>query len=158
MNRIDMQNDAMRLPQARLTAAEAEHRFASRLRDALNEVASALPPATLERLTLARKAALRVQRMPDARRAPAFALQPAMAGAGYGSAGYADSGRFGFARVGLAFSALVLVGACLSGLYQFEQQKRIEELAEMDAAVLEDDLPISAYADHGFNAFLKQNP
>ena len=69
-----------------------------------------------------------------------------------------DSSRFGFARIGLVFSALLVVGACLTGLYQFEQQRRIEELADMDAAVLTDDLPISAYTDHGFNAFLKQNP
>ena len=87
------------------------------------------------------------------RHAPAVAGQ--WAGAGIGSGG---ESRFGFARFGLAFSAMVLVGACLTGLYQFEQQKRIEDLAEMDAAVLDDDLPISAYADHGFNAFLKQNP
>jgi hypothetical protein len=56
------------------------------------------------------------------------------------------------------FSAIVLVGACLTGLYQFEQDRRIEDLADMDTAVLNDDLPISAYADQGFNAFLKQNP
>ncbi len=153
MNRIDMHDDAMRLPQALPVANQAELRFARRLCNALDEVAAALPSTTLEHLTLARKAALRVQKMPGTRRAPAFVTQTASAGGAD-----AGNGRFGFARVGLVFSTLVLVGACLTGLYQFEQQKRIEDLAEMDAAVLDDDLPISAYADHGFNAFLKQNP
>ena len=59
---------------------------------------------------------------------------------------------------GLVFSTILLVGVCLAGLYQFEQDRRIEDLADMDTAVLNDDLPISAYADQGFNAFLKQNP
>ena len=40
------------------------------------------------------------------------------------------------------------------GIYQAEQQQRISELAELDAAVLSDELPLSAYLDHGFNAYL----
>ncbi|MEO8936563.1 MAG: DUF3619 family protein [Burkholderiaceae bacterium] len=127
---------------------DAERRFAGRVRKALDESANALPQATLVRLALARKAALRAQILPEQRRVPARQLSFA------GN----QSPRLGFARTGLVFSAIVLVGACLAGLYQVEQDRRIEDLADMDTAVLNDELPISAYADQGFNAFLKQNP
>lgn len=138
----------------RQRAEEAERRFAYHIRQALNESLADLAPETLERLATARKAALRAQKLSQPLRQPAW--QPELARAGSG--GNDDEPRFGFARVGLIFSALLVVGACLTGLYQFEQQQRIEELADMDTGVLTDDLPISAYADQGFNAYLKQNP
>ena len=151
MKRIDVDGDQA---DSRQHADEAERRFAYRIRQALNESAAALAPATLERLGMARKAALRAQKRPEPRRVRAWQGELAHVNAGRGD----DSSRFGIARIGLVFSTLLVVGACLTGLYQFEQQRRIEELADMDTAVLTDDLPISAYADHGFNAFLKQNP
>jgi hypothetical protein len=46
----------------------------------------------------------------------------------------------------------------LAGLYQYEQQQRIAELAELDAAVLSDELPLTAYTDHGFNAYVSSQP
>ena len=138
----------------RQRADEAERRFAYRIRQALNESAADLAPATLERLAAARKVALRAQKHPEPRRVSAWQPELARASSGRGD----DEPRFGLARIGLVFSALLVVGACLTGLYQFEQQRRIEELADMDTGVLTDDLPISAYADQGFNAYLKQNP
>ena len=33
----------------------------------------------------------------------------------------------------------------LAGVYQYEQEQRIAELADLDAAVLSDDLPLTAY-------------
>ena len=145
MNRHEAPNDAAR----HHTAANAEQRFAARVCRALDESVAQLPPATLQRLALARKAALRAQPSPVMRHVPV--RQFALAGAG-------GSSRFGFARTGFVFSTILLVGVCLAGLYQFEQDRRIEDLADMDTAVLNDDLPIAAYADQGFNAFLKQNP
>ncbi len=161
MKRLGTHNDADESAGKRAHADDAEGRFAFLIRQALNESAAALAPATLERLATARKAALRTQKQPQPRRVSAWQPELAHAYAGGSDSGDRDDNArsgFGFARMGLAFSALVVVGACLTGLYQFEQQRRIEELADMDAAVLTDDLPISAYADHGFNAFLKQNP
>lgn len=132
--------------------AAAELRFIDGIRRALEESATALPEATLQRLALARKTALRAQLLPQRRRVPVgrFALA--------GGHSFDGDQRPGFARTGMVWSAIVLVGACLAGLYQFEQDRRIQELADMDTAVLNDDLPISAYADQGFNAFIKQNP
>ncbi len=132
-------------------SSEGERRFAAAIRRALDESTSALPQSTLERLAVARKTALRAQTFPATRRATVGEL--AFAG---GASGSGD--RFGFGRASLVLSAVVLVGACLAGLYQIEQDRRIQDLADMDTAVLNDDLPISAYADQGFNAYLKQNP
>jgi hypothetical protein len=150
MKRFDVDDQEVR----RQFAEEAERRFGYRIRQALNESAENLRPETLERLAMARKAALRAQKQPGPQRAVAW--RPELVSSA-GTGGHHPQ-RFGFARIGLVLSALVVIGACLTGLYQFEQQRRIEELADMDAAMLTDDLPISAYADHGFNAFLKQNP
>ena len=128
----------------------AEQRFANKIRQALDESVVRLPSATLERLAMARKAALRIQKFSAPARV--FAREPAFV-----NGGVSGDSRFTFGRASFVFSLLLLVGVCLTGLFQIEQQRRIEELADVDAAVLSDDLPISAYADHGFNAFLKQN-
>ncbi|TAK92160.1 MAG: DUF3619 family protein [Burkholderiaceae bacterium] len=48
---------------------------------------------------------------------------------------------------------LVLAGALLF-LQEWEQSRHQEELADIDSAVLSDDLPVSAYLDHGFKHFV----
>jgi hypothetical protein len=151
MKRIDPSKDGGRAVPTPNSRERAESLFVGRVRQALDESTIALPLATLARLALARKAALRAQRIPAMRLAPAAEFAPAGLMSG-------RSPGLGFGRAILVGSAILLVGACLAGLYQFEQDRRIEELADVDTAVLNDDLPISAYADHGFNAFIKQNP
>jgi hypothetical protein len=59
-------------------------------------------------------------------------------------------------RMGVALPLLALVIG-LAGIYQYEQQERIADLADIDAAVLSDELPLSAYLDHGFNTYLNQS-
>ena len=113
----------------------------------------ALPPPTYAREDFVvasgnREALAWIDRWPDWP-APALALA---------SAGSGPSSRLGFGRASLVGSAILLVGACLAGLYNVEQERRIQDLADVDSAGLNDDLPIAAYADHGFNAFIKQNP
>ncbi|MBI3231322.1 MAG: DUF3619 family protein, partial [Burkholderiales bacterium] len=56
-------------------------------------------------------------------------------------------------RMGVALPLFAVVIG-LVGIYQFEEQQRISEIADIDAAVLSDELPLSAYLDHGFNAYL----
>ena len=41
------------------------------------------------------------------------------------------------------------------GIYQWQHDQRISELADIDFAVLLDDAPIGAYADKGFGALLQ---
>jgi hypothetical protein len=121
--------------------------LAYKLRHALNENLDALPASTTERLAAARALAL--------------SRKKADAPAGQGKAsrffdlGFHLSGAgLGLGRLGVAIPLLALVFG-LGGLYQYEQQQRIAELAELDAAVLADELPLTAYLDHGFNAYLE---
>lgn len=53
-----------------------------------------------------------------------------------------------------AVPALLLVlGVFLVDAVQQEQS--VEEIAEIDSALLTDDLPLVAYADHGFGVYIK---
>jgi hypothetical protein len=134
------------------TKLDNELRFALKVRQALNEVAASLPAERLERLAAARKAALRAQKF--GRPSLQWVARPVLVGAG---AAEAPLGA-GLMRTGLAFMLVILVGTCIAGIFSIEQERRIDELADIDAALLSDEIPLSAYADHGFNAFIKQNP
>ncbi|WP_269460294.1 DUF3619 family protein [Polynucleobacter necessarius] len=46
----------------------------------------------------------------------------------------------------------------LIGIAQWQDDSRINDIAEVDAALLSDDVPPDAYADNGFMAFLKNGP
>jgi Protein of unknown function (DUF3619) len=124
-----------------------ELNFAYKVRHALNETTENLPASTTERLASARKLALSRKK----KLSPLQALVPQRVFAGAG--GFVD-GRFSWlGKMGLVLP-LVVVAFGLPSLYQYEQQRRIAETAEIDAAVLSDELPLSAYTDHGFNAYL----
>ena len=46
----------------------------------------------------------------------------------------------------------------LYGIAQWQQDSRINDIAQVDAALLTDDVPPDAYADSGFLSFLKNGP
>lgn len=120
--------------------------FAYKIRHALNEHAERLPSSTAERLASARKMAL-ARKKPQA---PARLAQPKLVGN--------ISSLFSFSTLGrmaVVVPLLALV-AGLAGIYQYEEQQRITEMAELDAAVLSDELPLTAYLDTGFNAYLEK--
>ena len=58
-------------------------------------------------------------------------------------------------------AAIVLpVAALVAGLIAFAEldaQRDADEVAELEAAVLSDDVPIAAYADRGFGVYLKNS-
>jgi hypothetical protein len=54
----------------------------------------------------------------------------------------------------LAPVAALAIG--LSAIYTWQQNQRIAEVEEIDAALLTDDLPIDAYLDRGFQNWLKK--
>jgi hypothetical protein len=126
--------------------------FAYKVRHALNEHLDDLPASTTDRLAQARKMAL--ARKKAHVEAPLRATRVELAAAGTG--GFFGQQFSWLGRMSMVLPALVLV-AGMVGIYQYEQQQRIEELAELDAAVLSDELPLSAYLDHGFNAYLTQS-
>jgi hypothetical protein len=57
-------------------------------------------------------------------------------------------------RVGLAAPLLALTIGFVS-IYEYQESQRIAEIANMDFAVLLDDVPIETYADKGFGALLR---
>lgn len=123
--------------------------FAYKVRHALNETLDSVPASTAIRLAEARRVAVS-RKKPDARaRVLAWLPLPAIAG------GFASRPHPWLAAAGAALPVLALV-AGLAGIVHFEEQRRIDELAEIDAEVLADDLPLSAYLDNGFQTFLSQ--
>ncbi|MDQ2819275.1 MAG: DUF3619 family protein [Pseudomonadota bacterium] len=117
--------------------------LAYKVRHALNEQLDTLPDATTTRLAAARKAAMARKKADAPRRAPA---QPRFT---FGSL----FSMSGLGRVAVAVPLFALV-AGLAGVYQHEQKQHIADMAELDAAVLSDELPLTAYLDDGFNAYL----
>ena len=120
--------------------------FAYKVRHALNEHAEQLPAATTDRLAAARKAAM-ARKKPHA---PVQVAQRQLAGNIGALFSFSSLGR-----MGVIVPLLALV-AGLAGIYHYEEQQRIAEMAELDAAVLSDELPLTAYLDQGFNAYLEQ--
>ena len=124
--------------------------FAYSVRRALNEKLDDLPASTTDRLAAARQAALARKKADAPARVRVAATAPALAG---GSGFFANPFAW-FNRASVALPLLLAMGG-LVGVYQYEQQQSIVELAEMDAAVLSDELPLSAYLDQGFGAYLE---
>jgi Protein of unknown function (DUF3619) len=132
-----------------------ELEFARQVRRALDENATGIAPATVDRLAAARRAAL-ARKKPETVSAPVFV--PAFAGAGL-SGGMPPvelpHRRSPLRRFALAWPLVALV-VSLVGIAYWEDQQRTAELADIDAAMLSDDLPLNAYLDHGFNAYLSR--
>jgi hypothetical protein len=127
-----------------------ELNFGYKVRHALNEQLDALPPSAAERLASARKIALSRKKSDAPLRV--LVRQKALAG----QVGNFIKEPFSWAtRIGLIIPLIVLVVGLVS-IIQSEQQQRIDETADIDAAMLTDDLPVTAYADHGFNAYLDE--
>jgi hypothetical protein len=127
-----------------------EIRFANKIRQALNEGARLQGPsgATIaERLRAARERAI-LARKPQ--------QEPALAWARSGGAGVMGGlgGVGGFSLRVLLPSVLLVAG--LVSIYNWQQDQRAADLVELDAQLLTDDLPIDAYLDRGFEAWLKK--
>jgi hypothetical protein len=125
-----------------------EQNLAYQVRHALNENLDHLPAKTIDRLGAARKLALSRKKQDATVRV--LAIQPTSV---IGGTGFFSDPLSWFGRIGL-MAPLVVLAIGMVAIYQTEQQTRITEIADIDAAVLSDELPLSAYLDHGFNAFL----
>ena len=124
-----------------------ELRFANKLRQALSESARLEGPrgiAIAERLRAARERALAQRRTV---REPAFAL------ARVATSGVI--GGFGGFSLRLLLPTALLVAGLLS-IYSWQQDQRAADVEELDAQLLTDDLPLDAYLDRGFEAWLKK--
>ena len=133
-------------PQAALEAVQA--RFALRVAAKLTERSGDLGPDLNERLRFAREKAIGRAR---ATRSAAATL------VGVSHSGAAILGRAGSGWWLKAASVLPMF-ALAAGLFLIQRSQdnmQISTAAEVDAALLADDLPPSAYSDVGFAEFLK---
>lgn len=123
-----------------------EHEIAKKITGYLDRSLPLLKHSTAFKLQRARRHAL--ARLSVAEESPAFAL--AGAGADFGG------GRRFLADARIWIAVLMLVGGVFSYQYwQAAQQAR--DIEETDAAILASDLPIEAYLDRGFQAWLKRS-
>lgn len=123
--------------------------LAYKLRHALDQSAADLPTKTAERLASARNIALSRKKQDSA----VHVVVPQIAFAGSSASSSSPKLFAWISRAGLVIPLAALVFG-LMGIYQFEQRQQIIESAAIDAEVLTDDLPLSAYLDNGFGAFL----
>lgn len=119
-------------------------RFARRVTSRLEEMSRDVPPGVEERLRFAREQAL--TRAREVRRP--LAATPVAPGL------LAFAGSSWWLRLASAVP-LVLLIAGLTLIQQRHLDAQIEAAADIDTALLSDDLPPGAYADPGFAAFLK---
>jgi len=120
-----------------------ERKFGHQIKRQLDQALD-LDPATLNRLKTARKQALARQRVTE----PVFALAWVDAVVGRLSGNPASAG------VALAGAALILA---LVGIQYWQRSPSVEELEEIDTAILTSDLPINAYLDKSFDTWLKRS-
>ncbi|OYY15293.1 MAG: hypothetical protein B7Y05_06320 [Polynucleobacter sp. 24-46-87] len=115
----------------------------------LHQGSQSLPAGIKDRLYAARLKALSVQK-PEKVRIQEHVLTSTSGNWSSGSRSFWDN-------VGWVAPLVVLVFGMI-GIAQWQQDSRINDIAELDAALLTDDVPPDAYADSGFMGFLKNGP
>ncbi len=135
----------------RYQADTLQDRLGFKLAARLSEGTSALPHDISERLRAARVQAV------SQRKRVRLQAAPAVVSAGNGAALLlGDEGPGIWGRMA-AFLPLVALVAGLLLIDTIQNESRAQEVAEVDAALLTDDLPPSAYTDPGFMQFLKSS-
>jgi hypothetical protein len=127
---------------------QLQDRFGRQVAARLAAGAAELPYDVTERLRAARVQAV-ARRKPEA----AFAGSVSVSG-GAASLSFSDQGMGLWGRIASALPLVALV-AGLVLIHTIQNDNRASEVAEVDAALLTDDLPPAAYADPGFVQFLK---
>jgi Protein of unknown function (DUF3619) len=131
-----------------LTESQADQ-FGQASAALLRQGAESLPVRIKDRLHAARMKALSV------RKAEKVRVQTRVLAGATGNWGSQSSGLWD-AMSWVAPLAVLVFG--LIGIAQWQDNSRINDIAEVDAALLSDDVPPDAYADSGFMAFLKHGP
>ncbi len=133
-------------PSSKAEALEAQfgRHIAARLSAGNNE----LPHDISERLRVARTQAMAKRKL-----APAMRIASTTQVAG-GSAALGGGGGWWWTRIGAALPLVALVGGLIA-INVVQAENRARELADVDSALLTDELPPAAYTDPGFAQFLK---
>ena len=131
-----------------LSTTEADQ-FGLTAASLLRQGTQSLPAGIKDRLYAARLKALSVKK-PEKVRVAQHVLASSSGSWFTGSRSFWDN-------VGWLAPLAVLVFG-LIGIAQWQQDSRINDIAELDVALLTDDVPPDAYADSGFLGFLKNGP
>ena len=115
----------------------------------LRQGSQSLPAGIKDRLYAARLKALSVKKPEKVR------IQQHVLARSTGT--WSSGSRPVWDNVGWIAPLVVLVFG-LIGIAQWQQDSRINDIAELDIALLTDDVPPDAYADNGFLGFLKNGP
>ena len=127
-----------------------QDRFGRRVAARLTVGTAELPYDISERLRAARAQAMARRKLVSAQAAPAVLAS----GGGTAVLGGRGDGVSWWNRIASALPLLMLA-AGLIAIHVVQNDHRANELAEVDAAILTDDLPPAAYADPGFAQYLK---
>jgi hypothetical protein len=131
------------------TQLSIQDHFGLKVAARLSESTDALPHDILERLRAARVQALGMRQ--QIKTVTASATQ---ANGGVATLGFGDEEASLWRRLASLIPLLALI-AGLVVVNMVDNDNRAKELAEIDAAILTDDLPPAAYTDPGFVQFLK---
>jgi len=127
-----------------------QDRFGLNTASYLSAGAAELPHDISERLRAARVQAVAQRKITKTQTATTLAHSGGSAALTWGS----GEGLSWWNRIGLVLPLIALVAGLLA-INSFQSDNRIQELAEVDAALLTDELPPSAFADAGFVQFLE---
>lgn len=134
-----------------LAPQEPLDRLGLYLAQRLTQASAELPHDLTERLRVARQQAM------AARKPEAVTAQQVLAqGSSLTLAGPAAQGLGLWGTLGSALPLLALLVGLVT-VQWLDKQQTVSELAEIDTALLVDDLPPAAYSDPGFIQFLRQN-
>lgn len=131
-------------------AFRAQDRFGRQVAARLTLGTAELPYEITERLRAARAQAMARRKLVSAQVAPSVVST----GGGTVALGFPDEGVSWWNRIASALPLLVLAAGLVT-IHVVQNDRRANEVAEVDAAILTDDLPPSAYADPGFTQFLR---
>ena len=125
--------------------ADPEARFGRLVASRLSAGSQEISHDVGERLRIARMQAVARRRQPAGARASVVA-----------SNGVASLGSNWWTRLGAIVPLIALVAGLIT-VSVMQEENRASELAEIDSALLTDDLPPAAYTDPGFAQFLKND-
>jgi hypothetical protein len=130
-------------------ALSVQDRYGLKVAARLSESAEAVPHDISERLRAAR-----VQALSRHKAAKAVTASTIQSNGGAATLSFGDEEVSPWRRLASLIPLLALI-AGLVCIHILGNDNRAKELAEIDAAILTDDLPPAAYTDPGFAQFLK---
>ncbi|MFM7025269.1 MAG: DUF3619 family protein [Limnohabitans sp.] len=130
---------------------EPMDRMGHQLARLLSQSCGELPHDLTERLRVARQQALASRKLE-----PVLMHQVATAGSSLTLSGRPSEGLGLWSVLGSALPLLALLAGLVT-VQWMDREQTVSDLAEIDTALLVDDLPPAAYSDPGFIQFLRQN-